>query len=183
MKEEPWAKEIHEENASPPLFDSFRASAIALNRSISAPSRAFLEHAYLDPYHVTEEPVEELAALLAAAGMLASAEAAKGLLGFALDEHHDPFSAIAAQALDSSTPEDQRLAVELLQDLANRANYAEAAAILSLHREHLRWPSDTRERWRAQAAAAWPPSVRGLHGRIYRTTPFGTYYVAHVLAS
>jgi hypothetical protein len=73
--------------------------------------------------------------------------------------------------------------VDLLEELANRAEYAEAALILAQHRVHVPWPKEAREFWHARAAALWPSSVRGLHGTVQRIPALGSYYIAHVLAA
>jgi hypothetical protein len=180
MRRPPWEREIGDEQASPALEASFFRSARLLAMSLPGESLTVLESAYLDPNITREGRVEPVVKALIGAGLMLSPEEAPELIGYATGDHRDPFLAVAAHALALlGSPEDRQRGMAILEDLALRAGFAEAAAVLSIYVTD----AAVRRRWREYAESVWKPSVRGFSANLTREIPFGSYYTAHVLSS
>lgn len=181
--EPPWQYEIRLENASPRLRESFARSARSLLPNLNEAELRYIELSYLNP-ESEDEPAraagfDSRTLDLVAAAIGWSPDAATRLVDEAADEHRDPFLAIASQAFMLGEPDDPHASRRILVDLATRAEFAEAAALLASS-----GTSDAaadRADWRARALAIWPPAVRN-HGKgVVRTISFGSYYLAHLL--
>ena len=179
MRRPPWEREIGDEQASPSVEASFSRSARLLAASIPDESLTMLESAYLEPNNTREGRIEPVVQALIGAGLMLSPEEAPELIGYATGEHRDPLLAVAAQALALGSPDDRQRGLAIFEDLASRAGFAEAAAILSIHVTD----AAARRKWREYAESVWKPSVRGLGKNLTREIPFGSYSTAHVLSA
>lgn len=181
VSKQPWLLELEQEQASPAVAGSFATSARHLASRLSPTDLDAVEQIYRNP-HETMPVADPLGDALVRGGLLDDDDAARKLIGYATGVHRDPLRAIAAQALLHGDDQDRRPAFATLGDLATNAQYAEAAATLSVWSDELTNPED-RNRWREYAASVWAPSVSRLGQESGRLIYFASYYVAHVLAA
>lgn len=149
-------------------------------RSRTADDLDFLRRAYDNPYDPPDTPPDPLFAHLVQAGILTQPESAHALLREAVDVHPDPLRAVAAQALETGSRDDEGLASQIYQGLAT-AGYPEAAAVLLVGRAGDRLRSEERERWQAWLHRNWPALVPVHRSGV--TTVIGSAATASITSS
>ena len=145
IRNDAWSRDVELQHPSPAVATSFRRSAAQLEQQLSEPTLNFVVAAYENVYALPSDDVEAIAVDLINAGLHHDPASGHALLKVARGTHRDPLQAVAAQALDTGSGSDQKMAVEILQDLATRAGFAEAGAILSLHRSGVDLGEDERD--------------------------------------